>query len=91
MPTLVVVADARSAGACARRRDVARQVPGAQLVEVDSDHYLTLREPELLTRLLEEFLVGASGFDTFQFVVDDVPVDIAALSAHGELRPRERR
>ena len=25
--------------------DEARTVPGAQLVEVDSDHYLTLREP----------------------------------------------
>jgi 3-oxoadipate enol-lactonase len=45
----------RAAGA-----HVARQAPGARLVEVDSDHYLTLREPELLTRLLEEFLVSAS-------------------------------
>jgi hypothetical protein len=32
----------------------------ARLVEVDSDHYLTLREPDLVTRLLEEFLVIAS-------------------------------
>jgi len=36
---------------------VARRVPGARLVEVDSDHYLTLREPDRITRILEEFLV----------------------------------
>jgi hypothetical protein len=46
---------ARAVGA-----QVARHIDGAQLVEVDSDHYLTLREPELVTKLLEEFLVIAS-------------------------------
>lgn len=60
VPTLVVVpshdpAPQREVGA-----QVARRINGAQLVEVDSDHYLTLREPELVTRLLEEFLVIAS-------------------------------
>jgi pimeloyl-ACP methyl ester carboxylesterase len=60
VPTLVVVPshdppEQREVGA-----QVARRVNGAQLVEVDSDHYLTLREPELVTKLLEEFLVMAS-------------------------------
>ena len=39
---------------------VARQIPDARLVDVDSDHYLTLREPELVTQLLEDFLVAAT-------------------------------
>jgi pimeloyl-ACP methyl ester carboxylesterase len=51
VPTLVVV----PAHDPPEQREV-----GAQLVEVDSDHYLTLREPELVTKLLEEFLVTAS-------------------------------
>jgi 3-oxoadipate enol-lactonase len=60
VPTLVVVpshdpAEQREVGA-----QVARRITGARLVEVDSDHYLTLREPDLVTRLLEEFLVSAS-------------------------------
>jgi pimeloyl-ACP methyl ester carboxylesterase len=59
VPTLVVVAAhdppaQRELGATAARR-----IPGARLVEVDSDHYLTLREPEQLGELLVEFL-GAS-------------------------------
>jgi len=33
-----------------------RRIPGARLVEVDSDHYLTLREPELVTDLIRDFL-----------------------------------
>jgi 3-oxoadipate enol-lactonase len=60
VPTLVVVpthdpAQQREVGA-----EVARRIPGARLVEVESDHYLTLRQPELVTKLLEEFLVTAS-------------------------------
>jgi hypothetical protein len=35
-------------------------VPGAQLVEIDSDHYLTLREPERVNAVLEEFLSASS-------------------------------
>ena len=55
-PTLMVTArhdppDFREIGAL-----VAREAPNARTVEVDSDHYLTLREPELVTRLLVEFL-----------------------------------
>jgi pimeloyl-ACP methyl ester carboxylesterase len=60
VPTLVVRAahdprELREVGA-----HVARQIPGARLVEVDSDHYLTLREAGRLTQLLEEFLLSAS-------------------------------
>jgi len=39
---------------------VAREAPDARSVEVDSDHYLTLREPELVTRLLADFLAAAA-------------------------------
>jgi hypothetical protein len=40
---------------------VERETPNARHVEVDSDHYLTLREPELVTRLLVDFLTEAAG------------------------------
>jgi 3-oxoadipate enol-lactonase len=39
---------------------VARSVPRARLVEIDSDHYVTLREPELVSELLLDFLSAAS-------------------------------
>jgi 3-oxoadipate enol-lactonase len=60
VPTLVVVAqhdppDLRSLG-----ETVARRVPGARLVEIDSDHYLTLREPQQVVELLREFLGAAA-------------------------------
>jgi 3-oxoadipate enol-lactonase len=60
VPTLVVVPThdppaQREVGAT-----VARRVPGARLIEVESDHYLTLREPDRVTRILEEFLVGTA-------------------------------
>jgi 3-oxoadipate enol-lactonase len=60
VPTLVVVPahdpeQQREVGA-----QVARRITGARLVKVDSDHYRTLRQPELVTKLLEEFLVTAS-------------------------------
>ena len=60
VPTLVVVPTHDPPAQRAVGAQVARRVPGARLVEVDSDHYLTLREPELVTKLLEEFLVTAS-------------------------------
>jgi 3-oxoadipate enol-lactonase len=59
-PTLVVVAAHDPPAQQDVGRTVARRVPGAQLVEVDSDHYLTLREPDRVTGVLEEFLVSAS-------------------------------
>jgi pimeloyl-ACP methyl ester carboxylesterase len=39
---------------------VARAAPNARHVELDSDHYLTLREPELLSGLLLDFLSAAA-------------------------------
>ncbi len=59
VPTLVVVAKYDPAELRALGTRVAREVAGAQLVEVDSDHYLTLREPELVSRLLRDFLSAA--------------------------------
>jgi pimeloyl-ACP methyl ester carboxylesterase len=55
-PTLVVVALHDPPAQQAVGRDIARRLPNAQLVEVDSDHYLTLREPELVTGLIRDFL-----------------------------------
>jgi pimeloyl-ACP methyl ester carboxylesterase len=60
VPTLVIVPthdpeQQRQVGA-----QVARRITGAQLVEVESDHYLTLRQPELVTKLLEEFLIAST-------------------------------
>ena len=39
---------------------VAGATPGARHVELDSDHYVTLREPELLSGVLLEFLAAAA-------------------------------
>jgi 3-oxoadipate enol-lactonase len=39
---------------------VAREAPDARHVELDSDHYVTLREPDLLSRLLVDFLAAAA-------------------------------
>jgi pimeloyl-ACP methyl ester carboxylesterase len=39
---------------------VARDAPDARHVELDSDHYVTLREPELLAGVLLEFLSAAA-------------------------------
>jgi pimeloyl-ACP methyl ester carboxylesterase len=60
VPTLVIVPDhdppaQREVGTAAARR-----VPGARLVEIDSDHYLTLRQADRVSAVLEEFLVSAS-------------------------------
>ena len=60
VPTLVIVPShdpvaQREVGAA-----VARQIPGARFIEVESDHYVTLREPGLVTKLLEEFLAKAA-------------------------------
>jgi pimeloyl-ACP methyl ester carboxylesterase len=60
VPTLVVVARHDPADLRAAGETVARRVPGARLVEVESDHYLTLREPQQLVELLREFLGAAA-------------------------------
>jgi hypothetical protein len=39
---------------------VAGTAPDARHVELDSDHYVTLREPEALGRVLAEFLESAA-------------------------------
>lgn len=55
VPTLVLTAkhDPPSLQSCGH--EAARRILGARHVEVDSDHYLTLREPELVTKLLRDF------------------------------------
>ena len=60
VPTLAVVATRDPADLRARGETVARAVPRARLVEVDSDHYLTLRQPERVSRVLDEFLCSAA-------------------------------
>ena len=59
-PTLVVLARHDPPSFLELGRTVADAVAGARLVEIDSDHYLTLREPEQLGQLLLEFLAGAA-------------------------------
>lgn len=56
VPTLVVVAKHDPGSLQNAGREAARRIPDARLVEVDSDHYLTLREPELVTQLIRDFL-----------------------------------
>lgn len=56
VPTLVVVAAHDPEGLRGHGSTVARTVPGARLVELESDHYLTLREPVRIAQLLAEFL-----------------------------------
>ena len=60
VPTLVIVPSHDPAAQREVGVTVARRVPGARLIEVESDHYLTLREPDRVTRILEEFLGGAA-------------------------------
>ena len=60
MPTLVVTVahdppDFRAVGPL-----VAAEAPNARHVELDSDHYVALREPELLSGVLLDFLAAAA-------------------------------
>src|SRR5262249_44712513 len=59
-PTLVVTAAHDPAGFREIGPLVAREAPDARNVELDSDHYVTLREPELLAGVLLEFLTAAA-------------------------------
>jgi pimeloyl-ACP methyl ester carboxylesterase len=59
-PTLVVVATRDPPGLQELDRRVAREIPGARLAEIDSDHYLTLRVAEQVDELLVEFLTAVS-------------------------------
>jgi pimeloyl-ACP methyl ester carboxylesterase len=60
LPTLVVTAKHDPPGFQEIGPLVARASPEARHVELDSDHYLTLREPELLARVLLDFLSAAA-------------------------------
>jgi 3-oxoadipate enol-lactonase len=60
VPTLVVTASHDPPGMREIGPLVEREAPDARHVELDSDHYLTLREPELLSRVLVEFLTAAA-------------------------------
>ncbi len=60
MPALVVTVSDDPAGHRDAGLLVARDAPDARHVELNSDHYVTLREPELLSRVLLEFLAAAA-------------------------------
>jgi pimeloyl-ACP methyl ester carboxylesterase len=60
VPTLVVSATRDPVSFREVGRTVARRVPGARLVEIDSDHYLPLRVPAHVAEVLLEFLGVAS-------------------------------
>jgi len=58
VPALVVTVSHDPPGHREAGLMVAREAPDVRHVELDSDHYVTLREPELLSRVLLEFLAG---------------------------------
>jgi 3-oxoadipate enol-lactonase len=60
VPALVVTAAHDPAGFREIGPLVANAAPDARHVELDSDHYVTLREPELLAGVLLEFLVATA-------------------------------
>jgi 3-oxoadipate enol-lactonase len=60
LPTLIVTASQDPAGMREIGPLVEREAPDARHLELDSDHYVTLREPELLSRVLLEFLTAAA-------------------------------
>jgi pimeloyl-ACP methyl ester carboxylesterase len=60
VPTLVIVATHDPQELRDHGSTVARSVPGARLVELESDHYVTLREPDRIAGLLADFLNALS-------------------------------
>jgi pimeloyl-ACP methyl ester carboxylesterase len=60
VPTLIVTASHDPAGMREIGPLVEREAPNARHLELDSDHYVTLREPELLSGVLLEFLTAAA-------------------------------
>ncbi|MFZ0341647.1 MAG: alpha/beta hydrolase [Gaiellaceae bacterium] len=60
VPTLVVTAAHDPRGFREIGPTVAQAAPDARHVELDSDHYVTLREPELLSGVLLEFLAATA-------------------------------
>jgi len=63
VPTLIVTAAHDPAGFREIGPLVAQAAPNARHVELDSDPYLTLREPELVSSVLLEFLTAAAPQD----------------------------
>jgi len=60
VPTLVITASHDPEGFREIGPLIAAEAPNARHVELDSDHYVTLREPELLSRVLLDFLTAAA-------------------------------
>ena len=60
VPTLIVTASHDPVGMRKIGPLVEREAPDARHLELDSDHYVTLREPELLSGVLLEFLAAAA-------------------------------
>jgi pimeloyl-ACP methyl ester carboxylesterase len=56
VPTLIITASQDPAGMREIGPLVAAEAPNARHVELDSDHYVTLREPELVARTILDFL-----------------------------------
>jgi pimeloyl-ACP methyl ester carboxylesterase len=58
VPTLVVTVSRDPEGQRDAGLLLAREAPNARHVELDSDHYVTLREPELVAQTIADFLQG---------------------------------
>ena len=56
VPTLAITAQHDPPRLQESGREAARRIPGARLVELDSDHYLTLRQPDRVTQIIRDFL-----------------------------------
>lgn len=56
VPTLAITAKHDPPRLQESGREAARRIPSAQLVEFDSDHCLTLRQPDRVTQLIRDFL-----------------------------------
>ncbi|HET8529199.1 MAG TPA: alpha/beta fold hydrolase [Gaiellaceae bacterium] len=56
LPVLVLVAKHDPVPQQEVGRTLAREAPNAELIEIDSDHYLTLREPEKVADHIRRFL-----------------------------------
>jgi pimeloyl-ACP methyl ester carboxylesterase len=56
VPTLVITASHDPAGFREIGPIIAAEAPNARHIELDSDHFITLREPELVARTIRDFL-----------------------------------
>jgi pimeloyl-ACP methyl ester carboxylesterase len=60
VPTLFLLAEHDPEQLRMTAAEIAREIANVRLIEVDSDHYLTLREPERVTALLRDFLLASA-------------------------------